>query len=139
MPISKRDGCSYYTVQCEHTNNCLNNLLEEFRGQGPTAYEQSIVCSKTITKNNFRFLDCIILANHCLNTHALLLLSIKRTSNVCDFSLREVYRQIPTFSSSLEMSIWMKISVRSVISGLCLWSHFSFMQRNLTTPSHLLS
>ena len=110
MPITKTEGYNRMDV---HTirysvnipNNCLNNLLEKCRGQGPTAYEQSIFCSKTIMKNNFRFLDCIILANHCLNTHALLLLSIKRTLNVCDFSLGEVYCQIPTFSSSLEMSM----------------------------------
>ena len=89
------------------------------------AHEQSIVCSKTIKKNNFRFLDRIILAKHCLNTHALPLSSMKRSLNVCDFSL--VYWEIPIFSKSLKMSIWMKIWVRSVISGLCLWSHFSFI------------
>ena len=46
------------------------------------AHEQSIVCSKTIKKNNFRFVDRIILAKHCLNTHALPLSSMKRSLNV---------------------------------------------------------
>ena len=100
------------------------------------AHEQSIVCSKTIKKNNFRFLDCIILAKHCLNTHALPLSSIKRTLNVCDFSL--VYWQIPIFSKSLKMSIWMKIWVFQLSHVYVYGPIFHLSQRNLTTnPSPL--